>query len=105
MGIEIFYVFEVEIGGFVGLKLNFGDGDYAHNFISGKYVQASVDIGLAKASGRLEATDEWDWKTPKQLGYAVKDWLNDFIELVDADYKLPLPKDARWTHIKNNQQS
>lgn len=94
LGIEIFYIFEIEIGGFVGLKLNFGiengGGNYAHNFISGKYVQASVDIGLAKASGRLEATDEWEWRTPKQLGFAVKDWLNDFI--IDDDYKLPLPK-------------
>lgn len=96
LGINVFYIFEIEIGGFVGLKLNFGiengGGNYAHNFISGKYVQASVDIGLAKASGRVEATDEWEWQTPKQLGYAVKDWLNDFIEVVDADYKLPLPK-------------
>ena len=98
LGINVFYIFEIEIGGFVGLKLNFGlaerygGGRYAHNFVSGKYLQGSVDIGLAKASGRVEATDEWEWQTPKQLGYAVKDWLNDFIEVVDADYKLPLPK-------------
>ena len=60
-----------------------------HIFKSGSYLQAQVDIGVAKAFGRIEGTKEWDWTNSKELTYAMRDWMSQFIP---ASYEMPLPK-------------
>ena len=99
IGVELFYVVSVEIGGFIGLKFDLQGN---HIFKSGSYLQAQVDIGVAKASGRIEGTKEWGWTNSKELTYAMRDWMNQFIP---ASYEMPLPKGFKDPVTKTYRKS